>query len=97
MLCHSKKIINLPVETQDGQQIGRVDDFVFETDSQTIWQYIVKAQGLSKRILKENMLINRGQVLEITAKKIIVDNEILKDSKEQEKKPTKKATRPALN
>ena len=41
MIINNKKIINLPVFTEAGQEIGRLADFEIDIDSQSIINYYI--------------------------------------------------------
>jgi len=71
MLRDFRDIIDLPVETQSNELLGKVDGIVVEIETQTIYQYKVKPSGITHMFSKE-LLIHRDQVLSITKDKVIV-------------------------
>lgn len=73
MIINQKKIINLPVFA-NYKKIGKVISFEIDTESQSILNYEVKADILIKDLLNGNFIVNRGQVMDISFKGIIVDN-----------------------
>lgn len=77
MLIKHKQLIGLLVETQSGEKLGRVDGFNLETDSHLIFQYLVKPAGLSK-IFSHELIINRSQVISLSAEKMVVDDLVYK-------------------
>ncbi len=77
MLIKHKQLIGLLVETQSGEKLGYLDGFNLDTDSHTIYQYLIKPAGLSK-IFSHELIINRQQVISLTADKMVVDDLVLK-------------------
>lgn len=80
----SSKLTHLPVETKSGKNLGKVEKFSIETESQSILDYQIKPSNLVAGLIQNNLLISRGQVLDITAKKMVVDDNLV-----LEKKPIK--------
>jgi len=70
-----KILKKLSVETKSGVKLGTVYDLVLNTDGQMIAQYLVKSSMVSQKIYR----INRDQVINITAEKIMVEDGILKE------------------
>ncbi|MBU2575644.1 PRC-barrel domain-containing protein [Patescibacteria group bacterium] len=93
MLINFENLKDLPVETQSGQQIGRLESIIIDIDSQSIYQYVVKPSGI-KNIFEKELLISREQIISINKDKIIVDDSTYA-STAGAKKETKKA-RPQL-
>jgi len=71
MLIKAKKIINSKVTTKSGQDLGRVVDFEIDSSGQNIIKYYT--QGF----LKESLIINSHQVIEIKEKEIIVEDMVI--------------------
>ena len=84
----AKNIINSKVVTQCGQLLGKVVDFEIETSNQSIIKYYVKDELIS--FLKEPLIINASQVIEIKDGKIIVEDAVVSE------KATKKKTTPNI-
>lgn len=63
---------DLPVQTQGGAILGKLESIVIDIDSQSIYQYIVKPSGIT-RIFSKELLINREQIISINKDKIIVE------------------------
>jgi len=75
MRLTAKKLINLPVETKSGQALGKVQDFEVDIDSGIILKFFVKQGNLIDELLKkEQLIIARQQVIEITKDKMIVED-----------------------
>ena len=65
--------IGKPVVTVSKQRVGKVIDYATETDSMYI-QKLYVSQSLLKHLTGGNLGIDRNQVQEITAKKIIIQD-----------------------
>jgi sporulation protein YlmC with PRC-barrel domain len=74
MKITSKKLLGLPVVTKSGAELGRLDDFSMDTDFQNISEYYVKPAGLVGGLVKGKLIISRGQVIDISAQKMTVDD-----------------------
>ena len=91
MKISCKKLINLLVVTEAGDELGRLEDFNLEIDTQSVLEYIVKPTNLVSGLVNGDLIISRGQVVEITDKKIIVEDGIVgaKKNKSKVKQKTK--------
>ncbi|MBU4360890.1 PRC-barrel domain-containing protein [Patescibacteria group bacterium] len=89
MKISNKKIINLEIETQSGQKLGKIESFNIDIDSQSILEYKIKPLNLIKGLIENELIIPRGQVIEITDEKMIVED--LSVAKKSDKKEKSKA------
>ena len=80
MLISCRKLLNNNVITESGKQIGHVVEFNIDIDSQSILNYIVKPDNFLADLFQDDLIINRGQVIEISDQKIIVENNFEKKS-----------------
>jgi len=95
MVIDNKKLINLKVETESGQEIGKVSNFEIDTGSQSVLNYKISPTNLLKEFIigSNDLVVNRGQVIDITKDKMIVEDNIVKDNgKEEREKITHKKT-----
>ena len=76
MKISSDKLIGLLVETESGQQLGRINSFNLETNSQSILEYIIKPSNVIKDLVENDLIISRGQVVNINQKKMVVEDNI---------------------
>ena len=76
MLVSLKKLIGLPVFTQSGEKLGKVLNVNIEADSQVVREYLVRASIFNSRVF----LIKPIQVMEITDRKMVVEDAVLRDS-----------------
>ena len=81
MKIPSNKLIGLLVETESGQQLGKVSSFNLETGSQSILEYIIRPFNLVKDLIGGDLIISRGQVVSISQKKMIVEDNVIKKEK----------------
>lgn len=74
MLTTAKNLINTPVITESGQPVGKVLDINVETETQSIHSYAVKPSKLISGLIHPHLQIHRGQVVDISQDKIIVED-----------------------
>jgi len=74
MKLTAKNIIGLAVYTQSGTHLGKVADFSFDTETQTVTQYTVKRSGLITDLWPKELLIHPDQVISLTDEKMVVDD-----------------------
>ncbi|OGY49984.1 MAG: hypothetical protein A3B89_01180 [Candidatus Buchananbacteria bacterium RIFCSPHIGHO2_02_FULL_40_13] len=77
MFLSHDQLLGLKVITKNGQVIGKLKDFEFDTDNFKITRYIISSSDLVKKITSQDLIINHNQIIEITAKTIIVDDNTL--------------------
>ncbi len=77
-------IIGLKVETKKGTKLGKVVDYVVDTDTFSILQLVVK-RPVVKAIIDPELVISRKEIVEVNDYKIIV--------KDEEDKIRKRATK----
>ncbi len=90
MLIHLNDLQNIPIRTQSGKMLGKIDNLIIDADSQSLFQYLVKAKGI-KNIFVPELLINRDQIISISKEEIIVEDSILAVKPEQENTKEKEA------
>lgn len=78
MKINNQQLINLPVVTEAGHQLGVVESFNVDIESQSILEYTIKPSSLIAELINGEFIISRGQIVTITQNKIIVDNNISK-------------------
>jgi len=88
MLIKAKKIIGSKVFTQSGHYLGKIVDFEIDASGQNIVKYY--ASGGLFDLLKDPLIINASQVIEIKKDKIIVEDAIISE------KVVKKKTAPGI-
>lgn len=78
MTISSADLINLPVHTKSGRNLGKVSSFdlVFEGDAAVVARYYVKT-GLIQGLWHQQLIIDKSQVLSITKLKMIVDDNLV--------------------
>jgi len=72
MIQNSRELINLPVFTQSGQLLGQLADFSIDTESQSLVEYFVSTHHSLNNLFRNQLIINRGQIIDILPDKIIV-------------------------
>jgi sporulation protein YlmC with PRC-barrel domain len=93
MLLNAKKIIGLPVETNNGTKVGKVADINLDIDSHIVNSYAIKGGFISN----ENLLIGRTQVVSISNKKMTIEDGAIREKIESSLAETlTQKTEPAL-
>jgi sporulation protein YlmC with PRC-barrel domain len=85
MKIQSNDLINLPVYTQSGQHLGRIDSFDIDLETYTITHYYVKT-GLIKGLWHQQLVIAQSQVISISKEKMVVEDNIKKQPETELKK-----------
>jgi sporulation protein YlmC with PRC-barrel domain len=96
MKISSKKLLGLTVITKSGTELGRLDGFAMDTDFQSISEYYIKPEGLVEGLVKGKLIISRGQVLDISAKKMVVDDNYAAGAEKEKNKIEGKVVEGAL-
>ena len=96
MKISNKNLINLSVQTQSGQKLGKIESFNIDIDSQSILEYKIKPLNLIKGLVESDLIISRGQVIEITNKKMIVDDLAARGKEKVRRKDKQKAVQGAI-
>ena len=74
----SQNLINLPVLTESGEDVGRIADFEIDTDSQKISTYLVKPGRFLSGLFSGNLIIKPAQVITISQEQMIVEDNAVK-------------------
>jgi len=69
------KLIDKPVTTESGKRLGKVSDYAVESDSLLIKKIYV-AQNIIKNFSGGSLSIDRTQILEITDRRIIIEEPV---------------------
>lgn len=72
MLLPHNAILGLPVETKSGAPLGKIIGFLLDPDTHVVVQYEVGRGVFHTR--KTALLVHREQVIDITPKKMIVED-----------------------
>jgi len=73
MKISSSDLINLPVYTNSGQYLGKVDSFEIDIDINTITHYHVST-GLIKGLWHQKLVIAQSQVISTSKEKMVVED-----------------------
>ncbi len=79
------QLAGLTVETKKGTRLGKVADYVVNTDNFMVQQLVVKRPAL-KALTDPELIVGRSQIVEITDYKVIVKDEEAKIRREMIKK-----------
>ncbi|MFA6918815.1 MAG: PRC-barrel domain-containing protein [Patescibacteria group bacterium] len=78
MNLHEKQLIGLPVRTKSGDSLGKVYDFIFDSETGVAIKYLVRDILMVKNILGNGLVIDKDQVIEINEKEMIVEDMVVK-------------------
>lgn len=81
MLLSRDELFNLRVVTRRGIFLGHVENIVYDTDSQSIFQYSIRLDWRFLKTIpflqKKYILIHRRQVITIDVKEMIVEDAVV--------------------
>lgn len=72
------KLINLPVYTVSNDLLGQVSDLEIDIDTYSILKIYVKSGNLIRGLFEDVLIIAQNQIIKITSKKIVVDDNVKK-------------------
>lgn len=75
----SQNLINLPVLTENGEDVGRISDFEIDADSQKISAYFVKPGRFFSGLFSDNLIIKPAQVIAISSEQMTVEDNAVKE------------------
>ncbi len=75
----SQNLINLPVLTENGEEVGRITDFEIDAESQKIFAYYVKPGRFFSGLFSDNLIIKPAQVIAISKEQMIVEDNSVKE------------------
>ena len=76
MKITNNQLIGLKVLTESGNELGTVETFDVEVETQSILEYIIRPGSRIKELIQGELIINRGQVIEIRESEMVVDDNI---------------------
>ena len=75
----TQNLINLPVRTESGEEVGRITDFEIDADSQKIFAYYVKPGRFFSGLFSGNLIIKPTQVIAISQEQMTVEDNAVKE------------------
>ncbi len=82
MIIKGKNLINLRVETESGDYLGKVYDFLIDTETYEILKYYIKGGSFLNKVFPKELIIDRLQIVAITKEKMIVNDLDIKNLEE---------------
>lgn len=76
-----KQLFGLPVETESGTPLGKVQGFHMDAEHHAVVQYIVKNSNPLKDFFNRELLVAPSQVLSISEQKMVVDDSVVAEKK----------------
>ncbi len=86
MLITQKQLKKVIVETQSGQLLGIIVGFELETDTGVIEKYYVAGKVFMSGLWASHLIINRSQIIDFNAEKMIVEDAAVKVRKAEQAK-----------
>jgi len=80
MKISNNDLIGLPVYTQGGQSLGKIDSFEIDIDTSSITHYHIST-GLIKGLWHEKLVIAQSQVVSISKEKMVVEDSTIKEKR----------------
>ncbi len=74
MTLSSGQLIGLKVKTQSGLALGRIKDFEVEAETGQIIRYVVADGGWLPKLLNQDLLVDKSQIVRITEEEMIVED-----------------------
>lgn len=75
-MAQPRNPLHLPVRTASGHRLGSVVDLTIDADTQAVMSYHVKPNRLVPDMVTSPLIIDHSQVLEITQKELVVDDNV---------------------
>ncbi len=75
----------IPVITRSGQKIGKLAAFVIDAERHEVAQYVVSRSSLLARILPDEMLVHRAQVISLDSEMMVVDDGVVAERSAERK------------
>lgn len=80
MRLTTKDLISLPVETKSGEKLGKIAALEIDCETQQIVCYYVKSSNpIKDLVFQDQLIISPTQVISITAEKMVVEDNVIKD------------------
>lgn len=80
MRLTNKNLISLPVETKSGEKLGKIASFEIDSEThQIIWYCVKSLNPIKDLVFQDQLIISPTQVISITAKKMVVEDGVIKD------------------
>lgn len=72
------RLVGLPVVSESGHKVGKVEEFTFGVEDFYIKKLYIK-QPLLKSLLSSNLIIDRSQIIDVDAQKVTVNDTWIKN------------------
>ncbi len=74
----ARHTLGLPVETQSGKHLGKVQDFEIDPTTQVVVRYTVRGDKLLQGLFGQELVIQASQVISLTETLMTVDDLTIK-------------------
>lgn len=76
MILTLKHLRNLPVETRNGERLGRIVDAELDAESHVITTYIVHPSRIAQQLVRSELRVRPSQVVSITTERMVVEDAV---------------------
>lgn len=67
----------IPVITRSGQKVGKLSAYVIDAEHHEVAQYVVTRSSLLARILPDELLVHRSQVVSLDAEMMVIEDAVV--------------------
>ncbi len=85
----------IPVITRSGQKLGKLSAYVIDAEHHEVAQYVVTRSSLLARILPDELLVHRSQVVSLDSEMMVVDDNVITEKAAERKMAHPAETAPA--
>ena len=85
----------IPVQTKTGDKVGKLLAFVIDADHHEVTQYVVARSSLLSKIIPDEFLVHRSQVISIDADRMVINDAAVTEAAEVVRRMTEHVTEPA--
>jgi sporulation protein YlmC with PRC-barrel domain len=75
----------IPVITKSGQKVGKLSAYVIDADRHEVAQYVVVRSRLLSRLLPDELLVDRSQVVSLDAEMMVINDNAVTERAEARK------------
>lgn len=76
----------IPVVTKSGQKLGKLAAYVIDVEHHEIAQYVVSGAGLLSKLMPDELLVGREQVITLDNEQMVVHDAVVEEKAEAKSK-----------
>ncbi len=74
MLFRDADLRGVPVVTKSGEKVGKLVAYVIDAERHEVAQYVVARSSLLSKILPDELLVHRDQVVSLDAEMMVIED-----------------------